>query len=177
MKDEIVECEGEELKTVSFFHQTVDDFMSLGVISPGDDSPFLRPDIYKKFDLEEKKKEGSAEEGCFGESFEDGVYEGEDEEEEMGEQKPLEDGDPFGRQQAPLHGKDIGAWGARRLSDAHQAIFACVSLGYAPCWMVVDALQATRRRTNSLRDEDWKKVLRQGCSLQVRARFVAWKDW
>ena len=47
-EDEIEECEGEEVKTVSFFHQTVDDFMALGVISPGDDSPFLRPDIYKK---------------------------------------------------------------------------------------------------------------------------------
>ena len=86
-EDEIEECEGEELKTVSFFYQTVDDFMALGVISPGDDSPFLRPDIYKKFDLEEKKKkEGSAEvvEGCFGKGFEDGVYEEEDDEEDMG---------------------------------------------------------------------------------------------
>lgn len=103
-EDEIEECEGEELMTVSFF-QTVGDFMSLGVISPGDDSPFLRSDIYKKFDLEEKKKkEGSAEvvEGWFVKSFEDGVYEDEDEEEEVGEQKPLEDGDPFGRQRAPL---------------------------------------------------------------------------
>ena len=104
-EDEIEECEGEELKTVSFFHQTVDDFMALGVISPGDDSPFLRPDIYKKFDLEEKKKkEGSAEvvEGWFGKSFEDRVYEDEDEEEEMGEQKALGHGDPVGRQKAPL---------------------------------------------------------------------------
>ena len=103
-EDEIEECEGEEVKTVSFFHQTVDDFMALGVISPGDDSPFLRPDIYKKFDLEEKKKkEGSAVvEGWFGNSLEDGVYEEEDDEEDMGEQEPIDDGDPFARQKAPL---------------------------------------------------------------------------
>ena len=103
-EDEIEECEGEEVKTVSFFHQTVDDFMSLGVISPGDDSLFLRPDIYKKFDLEEKKKkEGSGVvEGWFGNSLEDGVYEEEDDEEDMGEQEPIDEGDPFGRQKAPL---------------------------------------------------------------------------
>ena len=70
-EDEIEECEGEEVKTVSFFHQTVDDFMAFGVISTGDDSAFLRPDIYKKFDLEgKKKKEGSAVvEGWFGNSL------------------------------------------------------------------------------------------------------------
>ena len=77
------------MKTVSFFHQTVDDFMALGVISLGDDSSFLRLDIYKKLNLEEKKKkkkEGNAVvEGWFGNSLEDGVYEEEDDEEEMDE--------------------------------------------------------------------------------------------
>ena len=48
------------------------------------------------------------------------------------------------------HGEDLGAWCQRRLSDAHQAIFAGVALGYAPCWTVVDTLQKTRRWTNSL---------------------------
>ena len=33
-EDEIEECEGEELTTVSFFHQTVDDFAALGVMVP-----------------------------------------------------------------------------------------------------------------------------------------------
>ena len=76
------------MKTVSFFHQPVDDFMALGVISLGDDSSFLRLDIYKKLNLEEKKKkkEGNAVvEGWFGNSLEDGVYEEEDDEEEMDE--------------------------------------------------------------------------------------------
>ena len=101
-EDEIEECEGEEMKTVSFFHQTVDDFMAFGMISPGDDSPCLRPGIYKKFNLEEKKKkEGNAVvEGWFGNSLEDGIYEGNDEE-DMGEQEAIDDGDPFGRQKIP----------------------------------------------------------------------------
>ena len=47
-----------------------------------------RPDIHKKFNIDEKKEEGQVEvtEGWFGKSFEDGVYEEEDDEEEVGEQ-------------------------------------------------------------------------------------------
>ena len=48
------------------------------------------------------------------------------------------------------HGENIGSWCKRRLPDAHQTIFTSVPMGYAPCWMVVDALQATRRCANSL---------------------------
>ena len=88
-EEEIEECEGEEKRTVTFFHRTIDDFTDLGLISPGDDDPFLQPDIHKKFNIDEKKKEeGQVEvtEGWFGKSFEDGVYEEEDDEEEVGEQ-------------------------------------------------------------------------------------------
>ena len=58
-EDEIEECEGEKVKRVSFFHQTVDDFMA-----SGDDSPLLRQDIHKKFDLEKKKEGSVVVEGC-----------------------------------------------------------------------------------------------------------------
>ena len=96
-EEEIEECEGEERRTDTFFHQTIDEFSDLGIISPGDDDPFLRPD-------EKKKEEGQVEvtEGWFGKSFEDGVYEEEDEEEEVGEQHERQEGDPFELEQAPF---------------------------------------------------------------------------
>ena len=84
-EEEIEECEGEERRTVTFFHQTIDDFSDLGLISPGEDDPFLRPGVQKKFNLEEGQVEVT--EGWFGNSFEDGVYEEEDDDEEVGEQR------------------------------------------------------------------------------------------
>lgn len=54
-EEEVEECEGEETK-ISFFHQTIDDFAAVGVISPGKDDPLLRFDVYKKFNIQKKKK-------------------------------------------------------------------------------------------------------------------------
>ena len=41
-EDEFEEWEAEEMKTISFFLQTLDDIMALGVMSLGDDLRFLR---------------------------------------------------------------------------------------------------------------------------------------
>ena len=104
-EEEIEECEGEDKRAVTFFDQTIDDFTGLGLISPGDDDPFRRPDIHQKFNLGKKKnEEGQVEvtEGWFGKSFEDGVYEEEDEEEEVGEQHERQEGDPFEREKVDV---------------------------------------------------------------------------
>ena len=87
-EDEILECEGQETTVISFFAKNIEDINYAGTINPGADDPFLRP---RQLEAEEAKhpKENV---GWFGKSLEDGVYDHEDGNEEMGEQHEAGDG-------------------------------------------------------------------------------------
>ena len=89
---------------VSFFHQQPVDVMAVGIVNTGADDPFLQPkvreDAHKGEDV--KDRQGF---GWYGRSLEDGVYEVEDSDVEVGPQHDTGEGDPVHRE-VPKHAED-----------------------------------------------------------------------
>jgi len=100
-EDEIEECNGDTTTVVTFFHQQPVDVMAVGIVNTGADDPFLQPkvreDAPKGKDV--KDRQGF---GWYGRSLEDGVYEVEDSDVEVGPQHDTSEGDPVHRE-VPKH--------------------------------------------------------------------------
>ena len=99
---EIEECEGQETTAIFFFHQNMEDVNGVGIIHTG---AFLQPRLRERKDGGDRQREQQGF-GWFGQTLEDGVYEVDDEEEEMGQQHEAVDDDPFRRQQAAQVGDE-----------------------------------------------------------------------
>ena len=97
-ESEIEECEGQETTAIFFFHQNMEDVNGVGIIHTGADDPFLQPRLRESKDGGDRQREQQGF-GWFGQTLEDGVYEVDDKEEEMGQQHEAVDDDPFRRQQ------------------------------------------------------------------------------
>ena len=96
-EDEIEECNGELTTIVVFFHRNEEEVLAVGKLSTGADDPFLRPKM-----LEDEPKSEEARErqgfGWHGRTLEDGVYEVDESDAEMGPQHETGEGDPVQRE-------------------------------------------------------------------------------
>ena len=99
-EEEIQECNGTDTIVVCFFHQEMEDVNFAGTFHTGDDDPFLQPRLRECQRAEglQREQEGF---GWEGQTLEDGVYEGENNE-EMGEQRAEDADDPLRRQPPAL---------------------------------------------------------------------------
>ena len=98
-ENEIEECNGVETTAIFFFHQAMEDVNEVGIIHTGADDPFLQPRLREQRDGGDQQREQQGF-GWFGRSLEDGVYEVDDADENMGQQPEAVDDDPFRRRQA-----------------------------------------------------------------------------
>ena len=98
-ENEIEECNGVETTAIFFFHQAMEDVNEVGIIHTGADDPFLQPRLREQQDGGDRQREQQGF-GWFGRSLEDGVYEVDDADEDMGQQPEAVDDDPFRRRQA-----------------------------------------------------------------------------